>query len=165
MLGQTPASRRTSLLVNFSEKTVGRLDAPTVGEVLDGLPRIGTVEATTLAHVPWSHSRAQLARMSRVPEGGRWSGGLDHFTQTYGRLHRHGLSRTITTQFNNPGSGRFWHPTANRTITVREAARIQGFPDSFQFFPPYSRAAVLIGNALDGAVARLTSKMVKEILS
>ncbi|MSR83690.1 MAG: hypothetical protein EXS58_12330 [Candidatus Latescibacteria bacterium] len=40
-----------------------------------------------------------------------------------------------TTGFNTPGRGRYIHPSQRRVITPREAARIQGFPDSFVFAP------------------------------
>jgi len=147
------------------EDELGPERIPNVGEALDGLPAIGTPEADLLAHQPWAHTSEQLGRMAAVPEGGRWSGGQDHYSQSYGRLHRQGLSRTITTAFPNAGSGRFWHPTENRSLTLREAARIQGFPDSFAFLPPYSRAAFLVGNGLDRAIAGLTYRVIRDCLS
>ena len=45
----------------------------------------------------------------------------------------HKQSITITTRFDTPSSGRFTHYEPDRCITVREAARIQSFPDSFTF--------------------------------
>ena len=105
-----------------------------------------------------------IERMSRVPEGGRWRGGEDHFSHAYGRLHRRGLARTITTYFSNPGSGRFWHPSQERPLTLREAARIQGFDDSFRFQGPMSRSSRLIGNALDRAIADVAFRAVRRCL-
>ena len=72
----------------------------------------------------------------------------------YGRLHWDRPSGTITTGFNTPGRGRYVHPSRRRTITPHEAARIQGFPDSFEFKmldgSPLTRAALgnIIGNAV-----------------
>jgi DNA (cytosine-5)-methyltransferase 1 len=153
MLGEAPATQRLRKGLPFDDEGLGRRTIPYVGEILTGLPPIGMAEAERLSHRPWAHTRGQLRRMSRVPEGGRWRGGLDHYSQSYGRLHRLGLARTITCYFANPGSGRFWHPTENRALTLREAARIQGFPDSFLFLAPFSWAADLVGNALDSAIA------------
>jgi site-specific DNA-cytosine methylase len=102
--------------------------------------------------------------MGRVPEGGRWRGGENYYSQCYGRLHRRGLARTITTYFPNPGSGRFWHPTENRALTLREAARIQGFEDEVIFLPPYSRSVDLVGNALDSSIASITYKIIRGCL-
>lgn len=55
------------------------------------------------------------------------------YPSIYGRLRWDRPAGTITTGFNTPGRGRFIHPELRRTITPREAARIQGFPDTFEF--------------------------------
>lgn len=90
-------------------------------------------------HEPWRHRSDLVDRLATVPEGGE-PGALAgrarsrrYYSQAYARLHRRGLARTITTNFHNPGSGRFLHPTSLRTLTVREAARLQGIEDSFRF--------------------------------
>ncbi|MDE0067937.1 MAG: DNA cytosine methyltransferase [Acidimicrobiaceae bacterium] len=53
----------------------------------------------------------------------------------YGRMHGDRPAPTITTGFMTPGRGRFVHPTERRTLTAAEAARLQGFPDSYFFRP------------------------------
>jgi DNA (cytosine-5)-methyltransferase 1 len=53
----------------------------------------------------------------------------------YGRLHPDRPVGTITTGFLTPGRGRYIHPYAQRTLTPWEAARLQGFPDGYDFFP------------------------------
>jgi DNA (cytosine-5)-methyltransferase 1 len=55
------------------------------------------------------------------------------YPSVYGRMYPDKPAQTITTGFLTPGRGRFVHPTRPRVITPREAARIQGFPDNFQF--------------------------------
>ena len=55
------------------------------------------------------------------------------YPSIYGRLRWEQPSGTITTGFNSPGRGRYIHPELRRTITPHEAARIQGFPDRFEF--------------------------------
>lgn len=165
ILGTAPASFRISKNLSKSGKIkCGSLAIPTVGEVLENLPRIGTPRAKELGHQPWKHGKEILRRMGRVKEGGRWRGGKDHFSQTYGRLHRHGLARTITGFFPNAGSGRFWHPTENRSLTLREAARIQGFPDSFRFLNADGSNCILVGNALDKTLADMTYRIVRSLL-
>jgi DNA (cytosine-5)-methyltransferase 1 len=44
-----------------------------------------------------------------------------------------GIANTITTGFASPGRGRYIHPTRQRALTAHEAARLQGFPDGFDF--------------------------------
>lgn len=57
------------------------------------------------------------------------------YNAVYGRLHRDKPAPTITTGFMTPGRGRYIHPTRRRTITPHEAARLQGFPDGYNFHP------------------------------
>lgn len=76
------------------------------------------------------------------------------YPSIYGRLHWDKPSGTITTGFNTPGRGRYIHPERQRTLTPHEAARIQGFPDSFEFktivgdTPTRSSLADMIGDAV-----------------
>lgn len=165
LLGVTPATQRmSSLMRQHLALQLGDRAMMTVGQALDGLPRIGTTTASDYCHVPWEHSKKMLRRMEKVPEGGRWRGGADHYAHTYGRLHRRGLARTITTFFAYAGGGRFWHPTENRSLTLRESARIQGFPDEFRFLEISKRSAALVGNALDSALASMCYQTVRQAL-
>ncbi len=59
----------------------------------------------------------------------------------YGRMHATRPAPTITTGYMTSGRGRFVHPTEQRTITPAEAARLQGFPDSYRFSPAPDRPA------------------------
>ena len=77
------------------------------------------------------------------------------YPSSYGRMRWDKPSGTITTGFMTPGRGRFVHPLKRRPITPREAARIQGFPDSFKFGtnetpPSRSLLAKWIGDAVPG---------------
>ena len=71
----------------------------------------------------------------------------DNFTDKYKRLDADDLSRTITAHIAKDG---YWyiHPTEHRTLTVREAARVQTFPDRFRFAGSRSDAFKQIGNAV-----------------
>lgn len=55
------------------------------------------------------------------------------YKSSYGRLNMDFPAQTITSGFGSMGQGRYIHPTERRTINPREAARIQGFPDRFDF--------------------------------
>ena len=57
------------------------------------------------------------------------------YNAVYGRLFRDKPAPTITTGFMTPGRGRYIHPTRRRTLTPHEAARLQGFPDGYDFHP------------------------------
>jgi DNA (cytosine-5)-methyltransferase 1 len=73
----------------------------------------------------------------------------------YGRLDFARPAQTITTGFGSPGQGRYLHPSELRTLTPHEAARIQFFPDWFDFSPLEHRNALsrAIGNAVPPKLA------------
>lgn len=72
------------------------------------------------------------------------------FRDVYGRMSWDTVSPTITSGCHNPSKGRFLHPSLNRTITLREAAMLQGFPETYVFDPSHGKEsiALMIGNAL-----------------
>lgn len=75
----------------------------------------------------------------------------DHsYVSMYGRLRYDEPAQTITSGFGSPGQGRYVHPTCRRTLTPHEAARLQFFPDSFDFSSVKLRTALsnMIGNAV-----------------
>ena len=88
------------------------------------------------------------------------SGGTDLF----GRLWLDRPSVTIRTEFFKPEKGRYLHPTANRPITHREAARIQSFPDGFSFTGSKVEIARQIGNAVPPLLAHAIALAVRESL-
>ncbi len=68
----------------------------------------------------------------------------------YGRLYPNKPANTITTGFGSPGQGRYIHPIRQRTLTAHEAARLQMFPDFFDFSAAgsYKSLSKMIGNAV-----------------
>jgi DNA (cytosine-5)-methyltransferase 1 len=84
------------------------------------------------------------------------SGGTDLF----GRLWWDRPSVTIRTEFFKPEKGRYLHPSQNRPITHREAARIQSFPDDFIFCGSKIEVARQIGNAVPPLLAKAIAESV-----
>ncbi|MDP2619798.1 MAG: DNA cytosine methyltransferase [Hyphomicrobiales bacterium] len=112
-----------------------------------------------------NHAAPQLAsinmeRMQYIPPGGSWrdipfellptgmkrARRCDH-TKRYGRMAWDGLSCTILTKCDLHW-GAFLHPEQDRAVTVREAARIQSFPDWFHFEGSRTEQYVQVGNAV-----------------
>ena len=88
------------------------------------------------------------------------------YVSMYGRLRKDRPAQTITSGFGSMGQGRFVHPTRERMITAHEAARIQGFPDYFDFGSVTKVTALreMIGNAVPPAVtANLLSLLMPKL--
>ena len=88
---------------------------------------------------------------------------VDIFDDKYCRLRKDGLSRTITAHLAKDG---YWyiHPTANRTLSIREAARVQTFPDRFRFAGYPSIRFRQIGNAVPPLLAAAIGGSIQENL-
>jgi DNA (cytosine-5)-methyltransferase 1 len=111
-------------------------------------------------------AKVNLERMKYIPEGGSWRdipvnllpAGMkrarrcDH-TKRYGRLRKNGLSCTVLTKCDLHW-GSFVHPEQDRVLTVREAARLQSFPDWFEFSGPRTEQYVQVGNAVPPILGR-----------
>ena len=119
-------------------------------------------------HVATNHSMIALERMHMIPpKGGKEFLPEEHLTKsiysgTWTRMDADGVSVTITTRFDTPSSGRFTHPFLDRAITVREAARIQSFPDSFHFFGTKTSQMKQVGNAVPPRLAKAVALAIIE---
>ena len=87
-----------------------------------------------------------------------WTRKKSGSTDVFGRLWWDRPAFTIRTEFYKPEKGRYLHPSEHRPITVREAARCMGIPDSFEFPTPQeqsmTRVARQIGNAVPPPLAK-----------
>jgi DNA (cytosine-5)-methyltransferase 1 len=117
-----------------------------------------------------------INRMQFIPQGGSWRDIPQHLlpdgmkrakrsdhTKRYGRLMQDGLSSTILTRC-DPHWGAYIHPTQDRTLTVREAARLQTFPDCIKFSGARVEQYRQVGNAVPPLLSKAIAKSVKNIL-
>lgn len=99
-----------------------------------------------------------------LPEGMKLAKRKDH-TRRYSRMTWDGIPRSIITRFRDPKSGEYTHPEQHRTISIREAARIQSFPDRFVFDGSYSEQYDQVGNAVPAILAEAIGREVRACLS
>lgn len=129
----------------------------TIGEALAGLSS-ATLEGPA-NHVASKEKPINVQRMAYVDMGrGRTAipvdlqmkchQGYNGHLDVYGRLDWFEYARTITGGFDSSSRGEYTHPFKNRSITAREAARLQGFPDGFEFLGNKSEVRHQIGNAV-----------------
>ncbi|MBD2298485.1 DNA cytosine methyltransferase [Nostoc sp. FACHB-190] len=83
-----------------------------------------------------------------------------HYSGAYGRLYWDKPARTITRWVFHPGSGRFFHPTQDRTITIREAARLHSYPDNFHFLGTYTDMASQIGESVPPLLGKVIASSI-----
>ena len=128
-------------------------------------------------HVVRQLSPANVERLKLSRPGGNWEdipeelrvpchrGGYKGFPNVYGRMVWDEPSATITAGCTTPSKGRFGHPERDRTISLREAALLQTFPEDYRFETPYfERACEIVGNALPCVFAEAVARAVwKEI--
>jgi DNA (cytosine-5)-methyltransferase 1 len=139
-----PAGRSGDALHDYPE-----IRSEKVGRIISLIPKDGG-------------SRTDLPRSEQLPCHRR----CDGFKDIYGRMAWDAVAPTITTGCFNPSKGRFLHPVENRNITMREAALLQSFPETFVVPPGTTKIAVasMIGNALPPEFIRRQCVVTREKL-
>ena len=167
-----PQTRKRLVLVASTLGPIA-LSAPhgvpgTVQATIGKLPSLeaGGVDPGDALHAASRLSALNVERIKASKPGGTWRDWPDRlrarchtrasgatYPSVYGRMKWDAPSPTITTQCFGYGNGRFGHPEADRAISLREAAMLQGFPRDYRFLRPQERANFatmgrLIGNAV-----------------
>jgi DNA (cytosine-5)-methyltransferase 1 len=127
-------------------------------------------------HVAPSLTESMLTRIRYVPPGGSWRDIPHHLlpagmrrasatshTKRYGRPAKNDRCCTILTK-SDPHWGSYIHPVADRALSVREAARLQSFPDDFRFLGDRSRQFEQVGNAVPPWMALAIARKLRDHL-
>jgi DNA (cytosine-5)-methyltransferase 1 len=120
-------------------------------------PKLGDINLERMKHISQGGSWRDIP-INLLPQGMKKAKRSDH-TKRYGRMRWNGLSCTVLTKC-DVHWGAFIHPAQNRSITVREAARLQSFPDSFEFLGSRTEQYVQVGNAVPPLLGRCMAKAV-----
>ena len=122
-------------------------------------------------------SKTNLERFRHIPEGGGRDDLPEHLQlrchtdnpshrhkDVYGRMWWDRPAPTLTARFDSFSRGRFGHPEDDRTITLREGARLQTFPDDFHFYGNREAVARQIGNAVPPRLAEVIGEAIADCL-
>lgn len=147
-------------------EVIGKLPAPgTGGDALHNIPEKPRSRrvAELIRDIPKDGgSRGDLSQSRQLPCHARSNG----FKDVYGRMAWNDVAPTITGGCFNPSKGRFLHPDQDRAITMREAALLQTFPESYRFPVPRGKQAIalMIGNALPPEFIRRHASKIADTL-
>jgi len=157
--------------VSLLRRRHSRAKELTVRHWIGNLPPIecGQAHPTIDGHVASALSETNLKRIRAVPaEGSRMSLPTDLMlkchekhrghTDVYGRMRWDAPASAITTRCISLSNGRFGHPSQDRAISLREAARLQTFPDSFSIRGSVRSGARQIGNAVPPRMAKFIAR-------
>jgi DNA (cytosine-5)-methyltransferase 1 len=148
----------------------------TVRDAFAGLPRY---PCKALQHFSLPRTEFALERIRMIPEGGdirdiarqaphlvppSWFRTSGKIIDIWGRMRWDSVSPTIRTGFLNPSRGRFLHPSADRPVTFREAARLQMVPDEYHFEGSAEQIARQIGNGVTIGLGRAMAQAVQQVL-
>jgi DNA (cytosine-5)-methyltransferase 1 len=137
--------------------------SPSAGDALHRRIRLSTKNLERLSLIPPGGGFEDLPIEMRVECHKSGAARIGH-RSVYGRLAPDRPAATITARFDSFTRGRFGHPWEERNITLREGARLQGFPDSHSFYGTQEEIAAQIGNAVPPTLAYVFGKALKEFL-
>lgn len=162
-------------------KKIKNVNKKTVFDTIGYLPKInnGEINKTDFLHQSSKLSDLNLKRIKNSREGGTWrdwpkdilpdcykreSGST--YSSVYGRMKKHDVSPTLTTQFNRYGTGRYGHYEQDRAISLREGALLQTFPVDYEFDSSLGTTVIArqIGNAVPPIYAKVLGEMILDNL-
>lgn len=176
-----PQNRKRAIIIG---SRVGHVTLPPENfersTVRDAIGDLSAEPTGRSLHVGRNPQARSLERYKCVPEGGNrfdlmrtrpdlaprcWLRKTTGSTDVFGRMRWDEPAPTIRTEFFKPEKGRYLHPVAHRPITLREAARIQTFPDEFEFSGSHVQIAKQIGNAVPVRLAYRIGLHIRTMLS
>tara|TARA_A100000164_G_scaffold378715_1_gene421041 strand:+ start:4767 stop:5609 length:843 start_codon:yes stop_codon:yes gene_type:complete len=122
-------------------------------------------------HIASNHDQKIINLMKMIKEGQGMKDLPEKYktksvhSGAYGRMLRTAPAYTITTRFDTPPVGRVTHPLLNRSITAREAARLQSFKDNFIFYGSKTSIGKQIGNAVPPILAKAIASEIKKAIN
>jgi DNA (cytosine-5)-methyltransferase 1 len=166
LLAETHSSE-TAVTVEDTIKSLPRLrdGGANVLDPLHRASRLSPLNKRRIAATPKNGGSAKSWDRALIPACYRRQSGKSYMATVYGRMRWNDPAPTMTTHCTTLGTGRFGHPTQNRAISLREAARFQTFPDSYVFEREdeinTTRTAKHIGNAVPVLLGRVIGKTIK----
>lgn len=138
----------------------------TVKEALDDLPRLNSGEESTLLnHKAMKHTEQMLYKMNFIQDGGNRESIPVHVRPSSGDVRKYIRYKSNKPSITITGDMRkVFHYSQNRALTVRELARLQTFPDNFEFKSSSIAQQQQVGNAVPPLMAEAISQHLKNMI-
>lgn len=150
---------------------INLLDLPKPITVNQALKSIDYSDEKDIDNIPMSHKEKTIERFKYIPEGESISDYIDKLPEDlkiskfYSRGSTMRLDGNAPSPTLVPGHSNFpIHPKEHRSITVREAAAITGFPNSYKFFGNHSKRCEHVGNAVPPKLSQVLARECNRIL-
>ena len=150
---------------------IDKTDFKKIRTVNDAFSCINYDDKEDIDNLPMQHTQKTVERFKYIPEGDSIVNHIDNLPEElkiskfYSRGNTMRLAGNLPSPTLVPGHSNFpVHPTENRSITVREAACITGFPSDYKFFGSHTKRCEEVGNAVPPPLSTAIAKSVKEFL-
>lgn len=126
---------------------------------------LSTLALGRIQSIPPGGDKRDLMRSSPALVPKSWWAIRNEATDVWGRMDWDAPANTLRTAFINPSKGRYLHPSEDRVITFREAARLHTIPDHWKFSGRDSYIARQIGNSVPPQMGRAVARSVKKLFN
>lgn len=165
----TPLRMNEKIFKSGMDKKLLKLPNPNT--VNDALRKIDYQNTDDVDNQPMKHNPKTIERFKYIPEGDSIANHIDELPEELKISKFYSRGSTMRLAGNEPsptlvpGHSNFpVHPTEHRSITVREAAAITGFPLNYRFFGNHSKRCEHVGNAVPPALARALARECNNLL-
>jgi len=141
------------------------LAAPVSSDRMHRIRALSEQAYDRICNIPYGGDKRDLMRNSPHLVPRSWWAIPNQATDVWGRMALDEPANTIRTGFINPSKGRYLHPTENRVITMREAARLHSIPDNWEFEGTDTSVARQIGNSVPPQLGMAVAEAVMKILA
>lgn len=139
--------------------------------VNEAMKKINYSDNSDIDNIPMNHAKKTVERFKYIPEGDNIANHIDELppelriSKFYSRGNTMRLNGNAPSPTLVPGHSNFpIHPKEHRSITVREAATITGFPTDYKFIGSHTKRCEEVGNAVPPPLSNAIAKKAKELL-
>ncbi len=168
LLRETHANRPVTVRQSIGDLLPIRDGETSPSDALHKASRLSDLNRKRIRATPKDGGSASSWDRKLLPKCFKDKRGASYKCTVYGRMKWDEPAPTMTTQCGTLGTGRFGHPSQNRAISLREAARFQTFPDYYKFDAfgnvQSSRVAKHIGNAVPVRLGQIIAMSIRSHL-